>query len=184
MWAWIVAAVLLCILFAGATALLRNSLECRKRYTQAANVWHTTPAQQRVQALVELSADQNPSGPAWFLIGCVHLQQHRTRQAARAFGIAHHSDCNLETAALLAFACLKAAEGEDSDIVEQIISTWNEMRQPDVQRRREDRFLLACLEATSDRPPALSPLGHLAWRVVSASLRPKILRLLPRRAVT
>jgi hypothetical protein len=172
------------MLFAGATALLRNSLECRKRYAEAARVWHTTPAEQRVQVLVELSADQDPSGPAWFLIGCVHLQQYRTRQAARAFGIAHHSDCNLETAALLAFACLKATEGEDSDIVEKMISTWNEMRQPDVQRRKEDRFLLACIEATSERPPALSPLGRLAWLVVNASLRSKILRLLPRRTST
>jgi hypothetical protein len=119
-----------------------------------------------------------PSGPAWYLCGCACLGEYRAKHAARAFGMAHHADSNLETAALLTFACLKASDGEDSDLIEQITTTWHEMKKPDILRRQEDRLLLDCLETASAKaPPSLSPLGRLAWLVVGPVLRDRIERL-------
>jgi hypothetical protein len=122
--------------------------------------------------------EPHPNGAAWYLCGCVYLSDCRARQAARAFGMAHHADTNLETAALLTFACLKASDGEDTDLIEQITSTWHEMKEPDILRRQEDRLLLDCLEATSGKVPAsLSPLGRMTWLVAGRVLRDRLERL-------
>lgn len=174
MWVWIVAAIVLFVAIPIAAAVIRATRKSRIQYAEASRLWRQTPTAQRVQALSASAPDAEPNGPAWYLIGCAHLHEYRTKQAARAFGIAHHADCNLETAALLAFACLKAADGKDSDIVEQIITTWREMKQPDVLRQKQDRLLLACLESTTGKMPDLPPLGRLAWLVVGPALRPRV----------
>lgn len=174
MWIWIVAAIVLFVVVSGMTAAVRTARKHRDQYAEASRLWRQTPADQRAGALSALTPDTEPNGPVWFLIGCDHLHEYRTKQAARAFGIAHHADCNLEAAALLAFACLKAAEGKDSDIVEQIITTWREMKQPDIPRRKQDRLLLSCLESTVGNPPDLPPLGRLIWLVVGPALRPTV----------
>ncbi len=118
-----------------------------------------------MQSLIHGSATH---GPAWYLLGCAHLRANRTKEAARAFGFAHHCDCNLETAALLTFACLKAREGEGSDIVEQILVTWEELGRPELARRVEDRRMLSCLVSTSRDAPT-TPIPHgkpgLEWLI-------------------
>jgi len=106
-----------------------------------------------------------------------YLRNGRTKEAARAYGMAHHADCQLESAALMTFACLKAADGEDSDIVEQVVKTWWEMKQPAIARKRGDREMLNCLAVTTPKCPALSPLGRLAWLSVSPQQRSRIGRL-------
>jgi hypothetical protein len=126
-----------------------------------------------------LLAEFDPNGAAWYLCGCACLTGCRTRQAARAFGMAHHADSGLETAALLTFACLKASDGEDSDLIEQITTTWHEMKKPDILRRQEDRLLLDCLEATTGRAPvSLSPLGRMTWLIAGPVLRERLERLI------
>ena len=126
--------------------------------------------------------EYHPNGAAWYLCGCACLGEYRTKQAVRAFGMAHHADSNLETAALLTFACLKASDGEDSDLIEQITTTWHEMKKPDILRRQEDQMLLDCLEATAGKARiALSPLGRMTWLVVGPVLRERLDRLVNRR---
>ncbi len=177
MWVWITGSIVLLATVGAAASAVAAARRRRILCAQATGLWCQTPAEQRLEAISNLSSGTEPNGPAWYMIGCIHLGEYRTKKAARAFGIAHHADCNLETAALLTFACLKAAEGPDSDIVEQIITTWSEMGKPDVLRRRQDRRLLACLESTTCHAPALPPLGRLAWLVVGPGLRPKVQQL-------
>lgn len=90
--------------------------------------------------------------------------------------MAHHADCDLESAALLTFACLKAADGPDSDLVEKIISTWEEMRRPELLARPADSKMAACLATADPPPPRLSPLGRLVWPVVGPALRAEVER--------
>jgi hypothetical protein len=176
-WVWITGSIVLLATVGAAASAIAAARTRRNLLAQAARLWCQTPAEQRLEVISNLSSSIEPNGPAWYMIGCIHLGEFRTKKAARAFGIAHHADCNLETAALLTFACLKAAEGPDSDIVEQIITTWSEMGKPDVLRRRQDRRLLDCLESTTPQAPALPPLGRLAWLVVGPGLRPKVQQL-------
>jgi hypothetical protein len=168
----LVLAVLVALLLGLSAA--RAAKQGRAQYRLAIRVWRTTDGSQRLTAMRRLLADEEVSGPAWYLCGCAALREYRCKEAARAFGMAHHADCNLETAALLTFACLKAGEGENSDIVEQIVITWREMKEFDVSRTKADRQMLACLRDDDAPSVQLSPLGCLAWSVVGPALRPKL----------
>jgi hypothetical protein len=176
-----VAAVLALLAAAVAGSTLRAFSERRRRYGDAVHLWQSTPVEQRLEVFSALPLEREPSGPAWYLLGCARLHENQTRSAARAFGMAHHADWKLESAALLTFACLKAGEGSDSDLVEQIAVTWQEMKRPELLKRREDRLLLECLDVTVGPAPALSPLGRLAWLVVGPPLRPRVEQLFAER---
>ena len=138
----------------------------------------SSPIDRRADALRALLDTTDCRAPGWYLLGCLHLRSCRVKEAARAFGMAHHSDYRLETAALLTFACLKAKEGEGSDIIEQILVTWQEMKRPDVVHRAEDRRMLDCLASTTRDVPTTSQLGRLIWLVTGPAHQSKIEEML------
>ncbi len=160
---------------AGAMAV-RASSRRHRRFQNAIRLWQETAPDRRRARFESLTGGAEPDAPAWYLLGCAYLQEGKPRLAARAFGVAHHANYSLETAALLTFACLKASEGPNSDIVEQLMRTWHEMREPDLIRHRDDRIMLECLGSTESAPP-LSPLGRLIWLTVSPNQREKINKL-------
>jgi len=171
-WRYVIAAAILVGLAAVSIGWSRYQL--RRRYDRAMRLWLSASPGDRVEAMTPLLQRPETDGAAWFLHGCTLLQAYRTKEAARAFGMSHHADCEIETAALLSFACLKSADGEDPRIVEQIIATWHQMKRPEMTRRRADRLLLDCLASVSPVPPGMSPLGRLAWLVLGPSLRGRI----------
>lgn len=87
--------------------------------------------------------------------------------------MSYHFDVNIESAALLTFACLKARDGECSDILDQIAVTWDEMKRPDIHASAADRQLLAILQEP-DAPTGLSALGQLVWAVSGEPQRAEI----------
>ncbi len=140
-----------------------------RRFHGASNAWLDTRPGGRVDALGPyLTPDRlgNRNAAAWFLLGCARLREGRIGEAARAFGVAHHADYRIESAALLTFACLKASTAERSGILEQIFETWDEIGRPAVAAHREEGLLFDCLESTTRDLPELSPIGRLAWLVV------------------
>ncbi len=150
----------------GAAGVLRR----RARYAEAMRAWREAKSGGRAEALrsaLDPDARGNVNAMAWYLVACERLREQRTPEAARAFGIAHHADCNLESAALLTFACLKAASGGPCAIVDQIAVTWDELGRPAIDDHREDRLVLECLASTTRDIPELSPIGRLAWLVVA-----------------
>lgn len=134
--------------------------------TRAIAAWTGSTADARAAAVRALLDDATPNAGASFLLAADHLRHGRVKEAAREFGIAYHGDYRLEAAALLTFACLKAREGTESDIVEQIVRTWQEMKQPELGKSRIEQALLQCLVETTRDPPPLSPIGRLIWSVV------------------
>jgi hypothetical protein len=177
-WVWIVgiAVVVAATIIAGAA--VQTYARRHRQFAEVCRRWTSATPAGREEAMRSMLDASYPNGPAWYLCGCACLSQYRCKQAARAFGMAHHADSNLETAALLAFACLKASDGEASDLIEQITMTWDEMKRPDVLRWRDDRMVLDCLAATSGPVPcALSPLGRLTWLAVGPALRERLERL-------
>lgn len=171
---YVISAVALGIAAAAAASAVRGARRRRAQYNEAVRLWRETPEPRRREIFAALPPDGELNAPAWFLLGCICLRRHDTREAARAFGMAHHADWRLENAALLTFACLKATDGPGSDIAAQLAATWREMKRPDPLRRREDRLMLDCLAETTPGLPVLSDLGRLAWLVVGPELRPAV----------
>lgn len=172
MWLWLILVLMLGLAGLVVVSAMRARVDRHRQYAEAIRLWSQTTASRRPDAMRCLLAHQEANGPAWYLLGCAMLLEGHTKQAARAFGMAHHGDCNLETAALLTFACLKATEGSNSDVVRQIATTWEEMNRPNLFRRHEDRLMLDCLAKSGQGPPALSRLARLAWLVIAPPLRP------------
>jgi len=146
-------------------------LSARRRqhhYERALDAWRTAGPHERVTAIRKL-ADEVDNGvrnsQAWYLMGCHHLAEGEFKEAARAFGIAHHADFRFASAALLTFTALKAASPAGGDWITLLVATWHETGCPDIGETREDAQTLKCLESTTRDPPMLSPLGRLAWLV-------------------
>ncbi len=148
-------------------------------YKRAIDAWRTHPSHDdKAAALSPLTTGSRFSGPAWYLLGCLYLRQGRTREAARSFGMAHHQNCQLLTAALLTFACLKTQEGQDCDLVEQIVATWHEMKRPPLLQSAEDRRILTCVAETEGEPPSASPLARIIWLVASPTNKARLMSLI------
>jgi hypothetical protein len=145
-----------------AMGIRRRRIRC---FDVAIRAFQDAPAADRSQAMRELIQATDSNGPAWYLLGCSLLRNDRTEEAARAFGMAYHRDCNLQTAALLTFACLKARSNDSADIIDQVLATWEEMHRPNILRKVEDRRLLDGLTETTREAPRLSPLGRMIWLV-------------------
>ncbi len=146
----------------------------RARGQEAAKCYREASLDQREAVLVALTRNSPETALGWYLLGAMQLRGGRIREAARSFGMAHHRECNLESAALLTFACLKAREGEDCDLIEQVLTTWVEMRRPDLAASAEDRRAMECL-AEPDCPEGLTVLGKLLWSVCDGANRARLM---------
>ena len=174
MWSLILTIGILLFASIGLASVVMRGRRRRACYAAAKKAFLSSSPEDRVAALSSLLSGAEKDGPAWYLLGCSHLRAYRMKEAARAFGMAHHGDCNLESAALLTFACLKAEDGEGSEIIERILETWEEMRRPEICRRIEDREIMQCLSATTRDAPTLSRLGMLIWYVTGPAHQRKI----------
>jgi len=159
---------------ATAASGLRGARRRKAQYSEATRLWRETPESRRYEVFSALPRAGELNAPAWFLRGCACLRRHEAREAARAFGMAHHADWRLESAALLTFACLKSTDGPGSDFPSQLAVTWQQMKRPPLLRRAEDRLMVACLAETTPGVPDLPDLGRLAWLVVGPELRPAV----------
>ncbi|MBK8266884.1 MAG: hypothetical protein IPK83_00685 [Planctomycetes bacterium] len=129
-------------------------------------------------ALRDLIRTNPKNAGGWYFLGVLHLRACRIREAARCFGAAYHRNCDLETAVLFTFACLKARDGRQSDIVDQLLATWNEIREQDAPRTPDDRRIAEVLAETAPTETGLSLLGRLIWSVVGPDQRQSILTIL------
>lgn len=176
MWKWLTGMTGIVVVIVAATSL-RATARRRRRYQEAVRRWQETAPERRRETFESLTDGPDLDAAVWFLLGCAYLQEAKMRLAARAFGVAHHADYKFESAALLTFACLKSTEGPDTNIVEQMIRTWHEMREPDLLRHQEDRLMLECLASTTTAPP-LSPLGRLIWLTAPSSQHARVEKIL------
>ena len=172
MWTWIVIIAVAGLATLVAADTLLAARRRRRGYDMALEAWRTSGPADRASALGKLTLATNDgthNAQAWYLLGCHHLAEGDYRQAARAFGIAHHSDHRFASAALLTFAALKAASPTGGDWITLLAATWHEVGRPDPAQTPEDARTLVCLESTTRDPPLLSPLGRLAWLVSGPS---------------
>ena len=183
MWKWILGLI---AISAGALvvgARWRDQRRARRRYAEALRIWtEKRPAEWAAALRRLIEREEGPNGAAWYLLGCAQLWQGETQAAARAFGMAYHADWNLQTAALLTFACLKSVQEEDGELLRPIVATWEEMKSRPIEETEVDQMMLQCLEATTRDAPALSEVGRLAWLCGGPAQQEAIERLLETRA--
>lgn len=152
------------------TILIEHLLEKRRRrtgYRDLLKEWSATPEIER-KRLIDLWLEKNPRcGAAWFLLGVLDLRSGRTRHAARAFGMAHHCDVRIESAALLTFTCLKANEGCSQDFTEQATRTWIEMKRPLIGESWEEKSIFQIVETSYQLEQ--SPPTRLSQLIYSSS---------------
>lgn len=170
---WIVALGAVALgLIIGVTGAIRTR-QRRRVGQQTLFLWRDMDESSRIGALRRRIAEwpENPVG--WYLLGCCQLRSGHVKDAAQCFGMAYHQDVELESAALLTFACLKSRDGAGSDILDQMAITWGEMRKPDLSGSPADRLLMSALDA-DDGPETLSTLGRLAWSVSGVPQRDEL----------
>jgi len=108
----------------------------------------------RIQALRQLldRPIENPAG--WYLLGKEMLQANDLNAAARAFGMAYHQNVDITSAAVLTFACLKAARSEQPKLKAQFIQTWEEMKSPPLGVNTSERQVLQLMAVNKTAPVA------------------------------
>ena len=144
------------ILFVG---YLVETQRRRAVYRTLMKQWSATPEIEREALITQWLAKSPRSGAVWYLRGVLDLRVRRTQQAARAFGMAHHCDTNLVSAAMLTFVCLKSRDGStDSNIQSLIETTWMEMKRPSLGQFEEEKIILTAL--TDD-----SSLAQSNWTI-------------------
>ena len=176
---WFRLAIALSLVLAASAGIVGIAARGRRRraYAEALRLWRAHPADARLAALDPLlraGVAGEHNAVAWYLAGCLHTRAGRWSDAARAFGVSYHADCRFESAALMTFACLKAAASESPSLVEQMVATWHEMSRPTMPAAEVERTAFDGLVSSGGRLPKLSPLGRLAWLASSEAGRAEI----------
>jgi hypothetical protein len=138
----------------------------RARYREVLSVWRGATNGEHEQIVNQSLAHAPRCAAAWYLQGVLHLRNRRTRRAAMAFGMAYHCDCNLESAALLTFTCLKT--GDSSELLDHANRTWIEMKRPEIGASFEEGMILQALGAGAHPLPDDSAITQLAALVFPA----------------
>ncbi len=150
---------------------LHEWLERRRgvaRRDKAIETWHDVDPSVRADRLQRLTSSDPSNALAWYLRGCEAFRLRDLSAAARYFGMAHHLDPDLISAALLTFTALKSAHSyaPDSDAwLRELVETWREMKLP-----HNALDLVSDADGVLDKefrsaPESLSSLGRLAWMV-------------------
>lgn len=178
---WITLGIVALLVMFGTIHTLRDRAFQRRHRMEAIRIFQSESPERRERSLRALVESQPAGAAARYLHGVICLRGGRVRDAARSIGAAYHRDCDLESAALLTFACLKARDGADSDIVPRIMQTWEESNRPLIPIRSADREIAECLSSTTRDPPSLSDIGALIWNVVGPSQQVDVEKLLQTR---
>jgi len=160
-WLALPALIILCVI---ASEYRRRALR-QTRTRRAISVWKDAPRDQRTTALEALIARDYRAAAAWYLLGCLYARHRDFAMAARLFGMAHHVDADLTSAAVLTFACLKAAGRPDADqlvATQALRQTWSEMRKPIVGYSALEQTVLRAMEPDNQADLNRAPLDRLA----------------------
>jgi hypothetical protein len=160
-----------------AVAAKRIAGRARQRMKHSILAFEQSAASGDDAPLCNLTRLEPDNAGAWYFLGAMHLRKSQVREAARCFGAAYHRNCDLQTAVLFTFACLKARDGEQTDIVEQLLATWNEIREKGAPFTPDDRLAVATLVKSINPTPGFSALGRLIWSAVGPTQREQLMAL-------
>lgn len=155
-------------------------IRCRRERAAEARAlgrWQETAPEQRLAAFTTLVAGNPRCGTAWYLLGTAQLRDADYAAAARSFGMAHHMDYRLASAALFTFSCLKAAADEPTDIrglVQHVGTTWVEMKRPTLGLHPQEQAVWSVFARDADLVAGLSAVGRVTWLVAGENERAEL----------
>lgn len=132
-----------------------------------------TPGQ-RSRFLCERIAEQPRCPVTRYLLGCEALDRGRIATAVRHMMVAHHSEPDFESAALLVFAGLKWGPQSTRPLLAVLLETWEEFRRPAFDRTRREKLLLDAFAEPLQVAGPISPLARRLWRLPVGTLRVQI----------
>src|SRR5262249_53214968 len=158
-WLCVIAGLMLAVVIATSEWLRRRRVRRRERNAMAA--WLSDNREESLRRIVAIDPK---SSAAWYFLGCLRCRAGDFATAARLFGMAHHVDAELPSAALLTFSCLKAEanRGHAMDSwLQELAITWQEMRRPELGISTIENDLFETLRPGQPEP-GLSTLGRMA----------------------
>ena len=96
----------------------------------------------------------------WYALGCAWLNARNPEAATRAFQLACHAHPGLDSAVLLAFACLRMRGPDMPRLLPILLETYEEIRRPSIPGSAWERLFLRELGAPGADPPGLAPLAR------------------------
>jgi len=158
----------------------RRTARWQAALAELARIWHQ-PLEQRLRELgARAHATNGPlaepvlRAAAWYLIGCSFLDDDQPDRAARAFQIAYHEHPGYESAALLAFTCMRISVQPDKELLPILLETWGELDRPALLADKSERQLLAAVDAIGEPPARASVLAAGLWAVPVRRLRAQL----------
>ncbi|MEE8170858.1 MAG: hypothetical protein V3T70_09945, partial [Phycisphaerae bacterium] len=130
--AWITFGVVAFGLASAAGLGLFHRRKRQRTLDAAADLWRRTPADRRSDVFEQQITERPTDAAGWYLHGCACLRTGQIGAAARSFGAAYHRDCDLGSAALLTFACLKSSADDEPmpTLRRHMRDTWQELNRP------------------------------------------------------
>jgi hypothetical protein len=147
-------------------------------WQQSARQWRMS-VQELARSPEKVTSGARPLPEADFLIGCHRLQHGDPPGAVSSFRRAYHGGPFYESAAILAFTCMKMTRSDMPRLLEILLETWAEMRRRDLPSCRRERVFLSLID--SSQTPCPVPGSRLAgtlWRLPMPTLRDQLVRVL------
>lgn len=165
---WVIAAVVAVGACVVGALLIRQRAAATEAHLRrlAAMIADGSPAS--IERLAQHAHDCHRAGPgrtaaeAWYALGCALLNAYEPERATRAFQLACHAHPGLDTAALLAFACLKTRREDMPNLAKIVIETQPEVRRLRVPASRWEQRVLAGLASNGDKTALSSEMRALA----------------------
>lgn len=181
---WLVAVTIIVGVVLAVVALWRGRLREQKRcfvHGQRLRSMLLRASHGDLDALRQYAQTCHEAGPspvaaeAWFALGCALLDDRQPEEATRAFQIACHTHPGLESATLLAFACLKTRASDMGEFLRIVVETYSEIGQPRIPGSAWEREVLAAIHMPDMTARGLSALARsLSWipiRVLGEQMR-------------
>jgi hypothetical protein len=142
--------------------------------TQTAKSYAAVTGELRAAAVNTALKDSPRCAVTRFLAGCEAFDAESPAIAVRHMMVAHHSQPQLQAAALLVFAGLSRVQHTDQPLLSTLLETWEEFRRPAFDQTPAEQALLDCFTEPEPMWDNVSSLARRLWRLPIRTLREQI----------
>lgn len=145
-----------------------------RAFSQLVRTFAQQPPAERAASLRKRLQHHAACPVASYLMACHCIDQGRMATGVRHFMVAHHSEPQLQSAAVLVFAGLAWSLRQNEELLPVLLDTWEEFRRPHFDQLPRERLLLDAFDEAEPGLDAVSPLARGLWRLPIKTLRSQI----------
>jgi hypothetical protein len=132
------------------------------------------PREQLAEALQARLAREPRCPVSRYLLGCHGYDRGQPAIAVQHMMIAHRTEPQFQSAALLVFAGLNWIARRGDRLLPVLLETWEEFRRPEFDRLPRERALLDSFAEPDPGLATMPPLARRLWRLPIQTLRAQI----------